>query len=165
MAWPFAGYFVVDVSVSTLSVLQRPQEEPRSRKALWVYTGALWGFHLWYDLLNLGVEPSAWTGSVWVLVGSFLHLHSSQNWESPMCSSTELLGEELSLPLKFVRMHPRVMFRFRSIALPPREHETRCASCLALPHSSRLQIVRASKASCSSRMLLGFSKKALAIVS
>ena len=35
-------------------------------------------FHLWYDFLNLGVEPSACTGSVWVLVGSFLH--SCQNW-------------------------------------------------------------------------------------
>ena len=92
MAWPCAGYFVVDVQVSTLSLLQGPQEELWSRKALCVYTGAL-GFHLWYDFLNLGVEPSACTGSVWVLVGSFLH--SCQNWESPMCSSTELLGEEL----------------------------------------------------------------------
>ena len=61
-----------------------------------VSTWELYGASIFDTTFSISVlsQVLAQGRSVWVLVGSFLH--SCQNWEWPMCSSTELLGEELS---------------------------------------------------------------------
>ena len=73
---------------------------------------------------------------------------AAQNYWVKSCLTFEICPNASS-------SHVQVSFNY----LPPREHETRCASCLALPHSYRLQIVRVSKASCSSECSWGSARK------